>query len=154
MDLAIFSNTNLVTAVICTVITCGMGGIGWAIRRGLRKYEAALKAAEASRAKLSEKELTELKSLVMSLQTSVQNLTSNNRELKGFLAGWAKRLTGEVEKILKLSNGEVEELRGILDGLINFLGAAKNSDDTTIKQIGDDLYLVHKGEKPEGGKKP
>ncbi len=133
------------TIVANTALGFLMTGLGFLIRRLMRKYERALVAAEAARRIAATSELAELKALVKELNVAVSKVTQEQAAMKTFLTGWASKLTGEVGKIFKMSQKDVDELRELLDGLIKFMGAAKDSpDENSVKQIGEDLWLVHK----------
>lgn len=127
-----------------------MTGLGWLIRRMMIKYERALVAAEQTRRQVAETELAELKKLISGLHSAVSRVTKEQEAIKIFLGDWARKLTTEVGSLLKFNQKDTDELREVLEGLLKFLGSARNSEDeTAIKQIGKDLWLVHKKEKEE-----
>lgn len=136
------------TVIADTVVTLCLGGLGWAIRRGWLKYERALVAAEKLRREAAESELTQLRVIVAGVHEAMSKLTHNQGELKKFLHDWAEKLVSRVSDTLKLSQDHADELRGVLTELTTFLAVSKDSDETTVKQIGKDTFLVHK--KKEG----
>lgn len=139
------------TIIFNTALGFLMTGLGYFIRRMMRKYERALVAAELARRQAAAKELTELKALVKELNETVKGYSKEQAAMKSFLTAWARRLTDEVGKVLKMSAKDVDELRELLDGLIKFLGAAKDSEgESSIKQIGEELWLVHKKKESVG----
>lgn len=129
------------------VATFVLMGIGWMIRHCWRRYEKALVAAEKLRRQAAENQLTELKNVVAGLHTDISNLRREHEAMKVFLGNWARELTGNFSEQLKISQGDVEELRGTLDGLVEFFGAAKNNEKSSGIMVGKDMILIHRKEK-------
>lgn len=139
------------TTVAQGCIPISLAGLGWLLRRGLIKYERALVAAERARAEaektrreMVEKELTQLREIVTTVQKSASHTTHNQAELKKFLGEWSKKLTAEVGKSLKLSREDVDKLMGVLGEMASFLDLHKDNNGTAIKEIAKDTFLVHK----------
>lgn len=136
------------TVILDTVVTLCLGGLGWVIRRGWLKYERALVAAEKARRDAAEKELTQLRVIVAGVHEAMSKLTHNQAELKKFLGNWSKELVEKIGDTLKLGQQDAEKLAGVLTELNLFLAFSKDSDETAVKQIGKNTFLVHK--KKEG----
>lgn len=150
--------------ILQALLVGAVGSVGFIIRRGWRKYEHALKENERLRAAAQARELEDLKTAVTGFHVTVAKLTHNEEVMRKFIIGFARKFTTEIAKTLKLSQKDADQLKGVLDGLTEFLGSIKNgteakinisaalkeSTETDVKQIGKDSFLVHTHKKKGG----
>ncbi len=62
------------------------------------------------------------------------------------MIAWARNLEAQVSGQLKLHEGDIEELRETLRGFVQFFQMPGDPGATKVKQIGKDLFLVHRAE--------
>lgn len=120
--------------------------LGWIIRHAILKYERALISAEKARREALESKLSEMKQVIAGLHTLVTTDAKNRENLKIFLARWALELKGSVADQFKLHSTEIEDLRSLLNTLVTFFNASKDSEKSSATQIGKDLFLIHRKE--------
>ncbi len=124
-----------------------LGGVGWFIRRCIVKYERALVSAERQRAHAAEKELEEIKAVVAGLHAAMAKVTRDHEAMRSFMTEWGRKITGEFNSLLKLSQSDVDELKGALSGMVTLLGPVEK---TSVKEIAKDVYLVKKPPEKKG----
>lgn len=132
------------TVILQGSVPVALAGFGWLVRRGLIKYERALVSVEKLRREMAEKELGRVSEAVQDVTRAVARVTQDHEAMKKFLGDWAHRFTGEVGNLLKLSQKDVDELKGVLGEMSGFLTASKDTQESAVKQIAKDVFLVHK----------
>lgn len=131
------------------LVSGAVGFAVWLLRRGLIKYERALVSAETLRRQLVEKELEKLQNMIVGVHTAAGRQTKDREALTHFMIGWAKDFQGQMAEKLKIPEADLEELRIVLNSLVTFFQVPKDPNETRVKEIGKNVFLVHRA---EGGK--